>query len=257
MHKFYTEIGEHLFEIQADSASFMNTFTKHFHCAKSVSNQTVSMVVYLHGGYVTSTIKDNFSIKHDMSKHIFRQNNFRIDITENYQSAHLYIYSGQALTTAFITLYSLYITNSGWGIMLHGEYRINNGKAQILSGFIENKTNIYSKNTTFMIPTSIVLIKISSDGATLCTTTQDLKQMRPLHGLPVSGIQLLQQSVQNKQMNMDRTNALIRLIDFVLYWPGDTEQMRSMITLLKKLVNITPVYQTYVNNDERVSELIS
>ncbi|WP_100486935.1 hypothetical protein [Sporolactobacillus pectinivorans] len=252
MHRNYTLVGEHTFDIQTDSANLMTMYTDHFRCSKQAPKDPVNMTVRIHSGYGTFKNKSNYSTIHNESKLIFRQDDYLIDIENDYRSANLYVYNTRALKRAFEALYCLFVTHCGWGIMIRGSFVDGGRKVRIMSGSLGNRLASEGFGTEALEPAA--LIKVSQEGATVFSTSFNNTASG---NVPLESILLFHQSFQDMQVRLSRTKALIQLIDYVLYWPNNTEQMRNVISMLKQLVAVTPTYQRYFNNHRSVSELTS
>lgn len=251
MHKSYSWIGEHQFEIQADSANLMNMFARYFNCeAEKRSNFPVNMTVHIHGGYKVPSIQSNGNIPDNSCKRVFRQNDYLIDIQDQYQSADLYVYNGHALITAFNMLYSQYIISSGWGIMLHGKCAVSDGQTTILSELSGER--IPENSSSGSDQEALTLIRISSANVSVFPNSGRLSSGKKqlCDPLIIDNIQLLQHSFLNKRIKVGRTNAVIQLLDFISFWPNDPEQMKNAISLLKQLVSFIPVYHQYFCSSE-------
>lgn len=259
MHKIYTKIGEHAFEVTADSANLMNLFTKNFTSLKKVTNEPVDMVVHIHGGYGTPLVTSDFSISEESSKLIFRRDDYLIDIESDYHSANLYVYNGLALKQAFINLYSSFIVFRGWGLLVHGECVVDNGLAHLLCGESVPSASPESDNLGQVLThDEVALIKISPEDVRVFDspfhheTASEIRQPSP-----IGSIHFLQQAFQDKRMKIGRTYSLLRLLDTVFYWPHNTEQTKRVLTLLRQLVHVTPIYANYFQKSDSIRELIS
>lgn len=259
MHKIYTTIGEHAFEVTADSANFMNLFANHFSSLKKVPDQPVDMVVHIHGGYGTPLVTSDFSITEESRKLIFRRDDYLIDIDPDYHSANLYVYNGLALKQAFINLYSSFIVFHSWGLLVHGEYVVNNGLAHLLCGESAPSVSPESDNPAQILPDEVVLIKISPEGIRIFDSPfgHEAAAKHSCGSNPIGSVHFIQQAFQNKQMKIGRTYSLLRLLDTVFYWPHNTEQTKRVITMLRQFVHATPVYTDYFQKNKTIKELIS
>ncbi|WP_332237830.1 hypothetical protein [Sporolactobacillus sp. KGMB 08714] len=258
MHKIYTNIGEHIFEVTADSANFMNLVIRQFTSLKKIPDRPVDMVVHIHGGYGTPLVTSDFSITEQARKLLFRRDDYLIDIDPDYYSANLYVYNGPALRQAFISLYSSFIVFRNWGFLMHGECVVDNGLAHLLCGGGSLSISDDSENPSRPVSEGIVLIKIASEGIRVFDSPFDeAATKRNSRSNLIGSVHFIQQAFQNKQMKAGRTYSLLRLLDAVFYWPHSTEQTRRVITMLRRFVQAAPVYSNYFQKREEIKELIS
>jgi hypothetical protein len=250
MHKNYALVGEHVFEIQTDSAHLMKMYTDQFRCTKQAPQKTINMSVVIRSGSGISQHNTRSGQTSENKRLIFRQNDYLIDCDSQYQTAFLYVYSSRALRMGFNTLYCLFITHCGWGIMIRGNSVEDGGAVRITTGNSDFPPDPDVHDTPMEAAT---MIKISEAGATVFNASVNGSQVAHF---PLSSIQLSHQSFQEGQFRLTRTNALLQLIDYVLCWPSDADQMKKIIAMLKQLVAVTPTYNLYCK-DRKSGEMIS
>lgn len=246
MHKRYTKIGEHCFEVQSCSASLINLFLKHFYCVDHACERSVNMAIFIHAGYETPLVKNDSRITSDESTSIIRQQDYLIAIDDHYRSAHLYVYNQNALITAFHILYSLFLVHSSWGIMIRCRCTVKDGEACLLLGELENKTpsnRIISDNKVEALP-----IKVSPKSAEVVPIPTKAARAHDVY--PLKRITILNPLFQSGQIRLGKTHALLQLIDLVPALPNNEADMRMMISLLKQLVAIVPIYERSINQED-------
>ncbi|TGA99950.1 hypothetical protein E4665_03100 [Sporolactobacillus shoreae] len=252
MHRTYAFVGEHVFEVQTDSAQLMNMYTNFFHNVRQSTQKPVHMTVHIHSGYGTLSGRAASGIANHSKNLIFQRDNYVIKIESSYKSSDLYVYNSRALQSGFGALYCLFITHNGWGIMFRSSYADRDGGIRITSGNLGQQVN---QETSELNPAeTATLVKISQTGATVFSSFFGESGTTRF---PLSSIFLYHHSFQEGQIKLSQTKALIRLLDYVLYWPDDAEQTKKMIAMLKQLVAMTPSYQHFINVHKVASRLTS
>ncbi|MCO7176718.1 hypothetical protein ACFP7A_08225 [Sporolactobacillus kofuensis] len=234
MQKIHTEIGDCLFEVQADSATLMTMFTRNFICVSNVQDQSANMIIYIHGGYDTPIVKKGSKHTHEQCSLMIQQNDYVIIVEKHFSSAHLYVYHLQALITAFYNLYSLLIVHNEWGIMVNCRYMIKQGEAHLELTRLAN--NAHEISTCAEDKVGTVLIKISPNGATLFECTA--QNIESAEFYPIGSIRFSNQFSPKK---IRKTQVMLQLLDSVPYLPNENESMLHMISMLKQFVAVTPI----------------
>ncbi|MDF2910173.1 MAG: hypothetical protein K0Q56_1054 [Sporolactobacillus laevolacticus] len=255
MHKFYLELGEHHFEIQADSSSLINLFVSNFPAMKKIGKTSTDMTVHLH--YAIPTVYNDFITDGEKSKYTFQQENYAFDINSEYTSTHLYIIDGTSLRQAFMTVYSSFIVHNGWGLLIKAGCVVDHQTAHLLCGeYMENAVNKSERISA--LESDLVLIKISPERVAIIESPFSIAASEsPVNARSLSSLSFLQKSFEDKRIKVGRTYSLLRLLDMVFYWPRTTEQTKNVIHLLKQMVQQVPVFNCYFQNEETVKELIS
>ncbi|MCI1881064.1 MAG: hypothetical protein LKI94_02600 [Sporolactobacillus sp.] len=249
MHKKYTNIGEHLIEVQTDSATLMNMFADEFHCIKNKPDRPANMTIHIYGGYGNVLEQSHSTISQLDGKYMIRHHDYLVDIDDDYRSARLYVYNRHALKKAFFDLYSMYIIFYGWGMMMEGKLEADKDRTIAVFGDpIGDEKDAEERH---------VLISIKHGRAMAFPLSLFRTGLSKSEALPLQEIRLVRPSIDNRLVKMGKVGAVIRLIDFVQFWPVKPGQMKTLIGLLKQLVADTPVYQWQTNGEPLTDQMIS
>lgn len=234
MHRRYCGMGEHLFEVNADSAILMSMFTKQFYCSKIPSEKFIDAVVFIHAGYETSLARDSLSEADEQNVITICHGDCLIYADSDYQSAHFYVYNQKALRRAFYTFYSYFIVHREGGLIFCGTYDSETGAVSIVP---DDAANGITKH--------VVLVKILSKYSSvyIMAAHNDGTAWQPA-SLPVSQILILQPYFEHERVRLGKSTAVIQLINRIYGCPDEMELMRNIITLLKKMVAHISTYNS-------------
>lgn len=73
----------------------------------------------------------------------------------------------------------------------------------------------------------------------------------------LASIQILYQALQNKRAKLEKSNALLNLMDKVFFWPHSQEETKRILRLMTLLVKKVPVYELHFQKNNSFWELIS
>lgn len=259
MNNIYTRMGEHTFQISADSSNLMSLFKKSFQSFTVVPDTSVDMVVHIKGGYGTPLVTFDVNITNKNSKLIFQRDDYLIEADPDYRHAVLSVYNGMALKHAFINLYSSFIVYHNWGLLIHSSCVIENGKAYLFSDQSGTVKSAVTSHPQRALSDEATLIKITPDSTAVFHSpfryNPDLPQGE--RACPLESIQIMYQSFQNKRSRLEKTHGLLRLMDKVFYWTYNPRETKRILSLLKLLTNKVPVYDLYLQKNQTIQEMIS
>ncbi|MFX3617538.1 MAG: hypothetical protein ACE3JK_08415 [Sporolactobacillus sp.] len=251
MHKVYTRLGEHLFEVTADSATLMNRYAHRFTSDGVQSNASADMTVHLHGSFAALPTLSEFIISESASKSPFSRDSFHFDISADLSTANLYLSDTSVLQEAFMTLYGSILLMRGWGLLIRASSCLDSAERSHL--LFDRASEEPGAS-----PEAYLTLKIDSAGVRVFHwDTQNGRAQLDAAAHPAASINLVRHAFLNRRLRTGRTRGLLRLLDRVSFWPHQTEETKRVLTLLQKLVHLVPVFDCDLRQSSRPEELIS
>ncbi|WP_442594244.1 hypothetical protein [Neobacillus sp. D3-1R] len=260
MNDNYICIGDHTLEISSKSAIVNKFLSENFEpIFESIDYSNIKIEII--ETYGTPFIDYNVYITKENGKTIFRRSDYLIEAETDYSSATIFINNELALKHALMNLYSSYIVYHNWGLLIHSSCVIENEKAHIFAGHsgAGKSTAARLSHPRELLSDEATLVKITSDEILVYNSPfrSDITSNEYMDPTPLASIQILHQSLQNKRVNMKKSDAYIHLMDKVFYWAHDPNETKNIMELLRTLVDRVPNFELYFKKDDTFWELIS
>ncbi len=261
MKTFYTKIGDHLIFISLDSLRLMDLFKKGFSILPTRNEDQPDLMIHIEGGYGMPFENYEVSIRVEIDKVIYQRADYLIEVDKEFHSANIFVHDELALKHALMNLYSTFIVNQNWGLLLHSSCAIENGSAHIFAGHSGAGKSTAAKLSSprELLSDEATLVKISKDSITVYHSPfrSELETSSSKENIPLGSVQLLKQSLVNERILLKQSDAFLQLIDKVFYWPHREEEVSKVLGLLRKVVRQVPIYELQFQKNNTFWELIS
>lgn len=260
MYTIDSTIGEHHFRTITSSSTFFKMINASF-CKVANKNSTPDMTIYVYEGYgakftnyEVKTVKENRHVS-------FQRSDYLIEIKEQYNLAIIYAHDIFSLKHALINLYSAFIVEKQWGVLIHSSCVIDNEKAHIFSGHsgAGKSTAAFLSLPRSLLSDEATIVKIQKNDIRIYNSPfrSEMQSTEENTFYSLSSIQLLYKDAVNKRQRLSKSDALIDLMDKVFYWSIDSKDTKKILLLIKILVEMVPVYKLHFQKNDTFWELIS
>lgn len=259
MNKRSMKIGEHLIKIEVHSVNLMNFFNRNFKTIKN-GNLRPDILINIEEGYGVPFVDYGVAIIKEANFISFRRADYLIEVDSEYHNAKISVHNELALKHALMNLYSSFIVNHNWGLLIHSSCVIENGKAHIFAGKSGAGKSTAAKLSypRDLLSDEATLVKITHDNITVYNSPfrSELETIGTENSSLLASIHVLLQALQNKKVRIRKSDALLTLMDKVFYWIQTPEETRKILQLLEILINTVPVYELHFQKNNKFWELI-
>lgn len=259
MNKRSIKIGEHLIKIEVHSVNLMNFFNRNFKTIKN-GNLRPDILINIEEGYGVPFVDYGVAIIKESNFISFRRADYLIEVDSEYHNAKISVHNELALKHALMNLYSSFIVNHNWGLLIHSSCVIENGKAHIFAGKSGAGKSTAAKLSypRDLLSDEATLVKITHDNITVYNSPfrSELETIGTENSSLLASIHVLLQALQNKKVRIRKSDALLTLMDKVFYWIHTPEETRKILQLLEILINTVPVYELHFQKNNKFWELI-
>jgi hypothetical protein len=256
----FTIIGSHKVKIQLNEHDFLDFFQKSFTLTKQVPS-LLDIHLDIKKGYGVPFVNYDVQVTKRADTITFQRADYLIESTNDYSSAKIHAYNEFALKHALTNLYSSYIVYHNWGLLIHSSCVINNQVAHMFSGRSGAGKSTAAKLSTprQLLSDEATLVRISPDEIMVFNSPfrSEIESNGRENPVPLKSIQLLKQALFNERNKIKKADALLELMDKVFYWAHTPEETRKILSLLRELVNQTPVFELNFQKNNTFWELIS
>lgn len=260
MYRIQLKIGEHLIKITSESKAVMTMFRCNFY-SLNYFDFTPDIAITIKNEYGSPFVDYDVTITKEENQISFARADYLINVDQDYKNATISIHNDLALKHALMNLYSSYIVHHNWGILLHSSCVLEEGKAHIFSGHsgAGKSTAAQLSYPRQLLSDEATILKITPEKIIVFDSPfrSELEGMRLDKSFKLGSIHILHQSLQNERTGLSKATALLNLIDKVFYWGHSPEETRRILSLLKTLVEKTPVYDLRFQKNNTFWEMIS
>lgn len=260
MFSIYKTVGDHTIEILSSSTMVQSFINENF---RSVYHEVIdpSIKLVITHGYGTPFDDYHVDIKNERGKIIFRRSDYLIEADRDYRRANIFVHNELALKHAIMNLYSSFIVDQNWGLLIHSSCVIEDGKAHIFAGQsgAGKSTAARLSRPRDLLSDEATLVKITSNEIKVFNSPfrSEIQANGFEECTALESIQILYQALQNKRVRLRKSDAIVHLIDKVFYWAHNPEETKKIIGLLLNLIDKVPGYELYFKKDDTFWELIS
>ncbi|WHY90968.1 hypothetical protein QNK12_25555 [Neobacillus cucumis] len=261
MKQLTTKIGDHSIHILCHSQKLNRFFEKSFPIFLSNKDQQIHLTINIKDGYGEPFKDYKVEITKLNQKILYQRADYLIEVDSEYKVATISAHDTLALKHALTNLYSAFIVHHQWGLLIHSSCAIDQGKAHIFSGHSgAGKSTAarlsYPRN---LLSDEATLVKITSEGVQVFNSPfrSELEADRYEGEVELASIQLLIQAIQNKRVRLEKSDAILQLMDKVFFWPQSNEEMKTIMRVMTMLVKQVPVYELHFQKNNTFWELIS
>lgn len=265
MKSFTVLIGEHYFRIRTRSASVYDWFVSTHHVVDhgelTGPNSNANLLVDIVAPYGESHSDDAYTFYESGRKQIFIRTDYALEIDFDRHSAMMHVHDGFSLRHAMMNLYSSYIAQWNWGVLMHSSCLVQNESAYLFSGRSgAGKSTVASLSAPRALLSDEASIVKISEGGVHVFDSPFRSETRPdfrCHSVPLREVNLLVQSSRIKRTRLNKGDALIRLLDKVFFWSHSPRDMQRLLAISTSLVETIPVYELEFQKNDLFWEEIS
>jgi hypothetical protein len=261
MQTFYTRIGEYHFYIKNNSPRLTPMLQRHFKMAESSFGVKPDMVITIRGEYGVPFRNYDMKIMKTRTTLMFSRADYEILVDSDYTEATVLVHDDLALKHALMNLFSSFIVNQNWGLLIHSSCVIETGNAHLFAGQsgAGKSTAARLSEPRELLSDEATLVKISPQEIRVFNSPfrSEIDPTRFEGSYPLSSIQLLHQATENRRELIRKSDALLSLFDKVFYWAHSDTETKQVMRLLSMLVEEVPVYDLEFQKDPSFWELIS
>lgn len=264
MKKFRLLIGEHKLDLgtlNEHISKFLESEYSSYMCPETLSKPDIDIEVQTCSGQPTIDYK--VEIITEENHIVYARSDYRLEVNKVFNQARIFALNELALKHALMNLYSIFITHHSWGLLVHSSciedlertylFAGHSGAGKSTIAKLSIPRNIWSDEATIM--------KIESDRIKVFNSPfrSDLKSFIPNSppSLDLSGIYLIQQSLEVKSTKLRKTDALLQLMDKIFNWPFQSSETAKAFHLCKRVVELVPTYRLSFQKNNTFWELIS
>ncbi|MCQ6277201.1 hypothetical protein JMM81_20210 [Bacillus sp. V3B] len=260
MKKIQTKIGTHQIQMSIDSKSFIDFIQRSYQLIE-VDQLNPDMYLTIKQGYGVPFVDYHVDITKEAGKIFYHRADYLIEADTDYRNATIFAHDDFALKHAMTNLYSAFIVYHNWGLLIHSSCVIEEERAHIFAGQsgAGKSTAARLSEPRPLLSDEATLIQITSKAIIVHDSPfrSELMSSEKKACVPLASIQLLHHSPQNNRMKIRKPDALIQLMDKVFYWGYSPEETKTILHLLRTLVDEVPTYELYFKKDDTFWELIS
>ena len=260
MYKVKLKVSEHFLDVHSKKSKPLEWLGKYYPFLADDSYDT-DISVEVTDGYGIPFINFEVEITKKQNKKIYRRADYLIEIDSEYKNVKLAVHDEFAFKHALMNLYSAYIVDQNWGLMIHSSCVLVDGYAHIFSGYSGAGKSTAAKLSfpRQLLSDEAALVKITPEQITVFDSPfrSELKSQGNIKQSPLKSIQLLVQSSSNKRIILKKSEALIDLMDKVFFWTNNSADTIQIMSLMLQLVKNVPVYELHFQKNNSFWELIS
>lgn len=257
MKNLNTKIGDHLFDFRGELEDVENLYGKLIHNGSDLSD----MVVFLENDYGKAF--ESYQVIHykKNEQDYLKRTDFLIEFNLELKTAKIQYFDELALKHAFMTLYSTFITEIEWGLLLHSSCIVDGESAHLFAGESgAGKSTVAGLSSPRMLLSDeATILKVENSCLKVFDSPfrSDLPSIGEEKIFTLASIDFLNQSLMNRRESLKESESLIGLMDKVFSWyPGPAFTLK-LIKLINLTVKQVPVYNLYFKKDPTFWELIS
>ncbi len=256
------KIGEHVLHIQSEYEHLLDKIKRdYFAFILPIGLVKPDIQVIIQPGPGVPTTDFHVDITTTAETIIYQRSDYRLEVTPDYNCARISVLNEVALKHALTNLYSAFIVYRGWGLLIHSSCIAHSGKAYLFAGQSGAGKSTVAKLSTPrpVLSDEASIIKIHSDKVEVFPSpfNSELKTSYPDKSCQLSGIYLLNQSLDIKTEPLKKADAILSILDKIFFWSHDRIETIKAIKLCRQFVDQVPAYHLYFQKNNHFWELIS
>jgi hypothetical protein len=257
MKSLNTKIGDHLFDFHGDIVDVEKLYGRFVHQQSALSD----MIVFLETGYGKAL--ESYEVLHykENDQDYMKREDFFIEFNLGLKTAKIKYFNELALNHAFMTLYSTFITEIEWGLLVHSSCIVDGGSAHLFSGESgAGKSTVADLSfPRMLLSDEATILKVEDTGIKVYDSP--FRSDHPSFGedksFPLASIDFLNQAPLVQRESLKGSESIMELMDKIFSWyPGPAYTLK-LIKLMKLTVMQVPVYNLYFKKDPTFWEMIS
>ncbi|MFY0758481.1 hypothetical protein AB1K32_06325 [Metabacillus dongyingensis] len=259
MTNINTKIGEHNIRLVCENKKLVNFLTHQFLIRDH--GRKIDLSILIEKGYGQPFKNYDVDVCETQTSITFKRADYKITVDPNYTQAEVHVHNELALKHALMNLYSSFIVHKNWGILLHSSCVLETNGAHIFTGHSGAGKSTAAKLSAPrpLLSDEATIIKIAKDGILAYDSPfrSELHGHAPVSNIKLLSIDLLHQSLSIERNRVDKSSALLALLDKVFYWPSNKEETKRILTMMRFLVEHVDIYDLYFQKNNRFWEMIS
>ncbi|WP_218091391.1 hypothetical protein [Paenibacillus solanacearum] len=259
---FIVQIAEHTLLLKTES-----DFVKEFICQKYdaepvslATTQEADLSVVIEEGYGSSFQDYNVEVTITDECKIYKRTDYLIEIDKQYKAVRICIHDDFALKHAMVNLYSAYITQYEWGLLIHSSCLLEQERAYLFAGHsgAGKSTVAQLSQPRPILSDEATIIKITENDVVVYNSPfRSDTELPELPGTyPLTAIQILRQSPDNRRLRMGVMEGIQQLLQRVFYWAHHPEETKKVFRMCRLLAGKVPVYELYFQKNNTFWEEI-
>ncbi|WHY85181.1 hypothetical protein QNH39_21560 [Neobacillus novalis] len=261
MKEIKTKIGDHYIHIGCGPKNLMKVIERNLQSFIYADNQHPDLVIKIEDGYGVGFKDYEVEIIKDQNQISFQRADYLIKVDSEYKTAKISVNDELALKHALMNLFSSFIVYHNWGLLIHSSCAIEQEKAHLFAGQsgAGKSTAARLSYPRKLLSDEATLLKITGEEVTIFNSPfrSELEADYFKGNVSLASIQILYQALQNKRAKLEKSNALLNLMDKVFFWPHSQEETKRILRLMTLLVKKVPVYELHFQKNNSFWELIS
>lgn len=261
--KFIVKVAEHTLAMYTSSEKLQKWILTHF---QVISTQyrlkmTVDLTIDISDQYGQPFDNYHVEITSDEKGFTYKRSDYLFKVSHDYRSAKLWVHNELALKHALTTLYSAFIVHIEWGLLIHSSCVAHQEKAYLFAGPSGAGKSTVSR---LSYPRPILsdeasLVKIGTQKILIFDSPfrSELLTPYPHMSCQLAKILVLNQSIQNHSTLIQKSNAMITLLNQIFFWGHDPMESRKLLRMCRQLIEIVPTYQLDFQKNDAFWEMIS
>ncbi|MGG4489199.1 hypothetical protein [Metabacillus idriensis] len=253
-----TKIGGHNIRLHCENKKLVEYLTHQF--LQIDNGRIIDLSIFIAVGYGQSFINYDVEVSETQNYITFKRADYKITVDPKYTHAEVHVHNELALKHALMNLYSSFIVHKNWGLLLHSSCVLETNGAHIFTGHSGAGKSTAAKLSSPrpLLSDEATIIKINKDGILAYDSPfrSELYGQGPVFNTKLLSIDLLHQSLSIERNMVDKSSALLALMDKVFYWPSNKRETKRILTMLSLLVEQVEIYDLYFQKNNRFWELI-
>lgn len=267
MQLFVLQIAEHQVHITTESESAERWIRDMFQvepqaCASDGQEEGgADLAIHVTADYGTSFVDYQVDITHGPNQVVYRRADYQMTCSDLYAHTDLAIHDYLALKHALITLYSAYLADRQWGLVIHSSCVVDAARGYVFAGHSgQGKSTVARLSQPRPIfSDEASLVKIDSDGIYVFDSPFRTALMSQFSAtpMPLKGIYLLRQSHNIQRNTLPLATAMTGLMERTFYWAHDNAETTKVVKMQKYLLQHVPIYELEFQKNDLFWEVVS
>ncbi|UUZ80820.1 hypothetical protein LJK88_39445 [Paenibacillus sp. P26] len=262
-NRFITRIAEHTLVLTTESE-----FVKEFICQKYGARPLddslkpeADLVVFIQEGYGAPFENYDVEVTATDESIVYKRTDYLIEADKEYRTARLEVHDDFALKHAMVNLYSAYITQRQWGLLIHSSCLLERNQAYLFAGHsgAGKSTVVQLSQPRPILSDEATIVKITEEEVVIYNSPfrsdTDLPDIPGTY--PLTAIQILRQSPDNRRLRMGGMEGIQQVLKRVFYWAHDPEETKKVFRMCRLLAEKVPVYELFFQKNDTFWEEIS
>ncbi|CAG7632586.1 hypothetical protein ACFQI7_17890 [Paenibacillus allorhizosphaerae] len=263
INRFIITIAEHKLLVTTAS-DFVQAYIRVKYGARPLpftASPEADLIVTMEEGYGAPFENYQVDVNATSEQTVYKRTDYLIEMDHAYREIRIYVHDDFALKHAMVNLYSAYITRQQWGLLIHSSCLLEQNRAYLFAGHsgAGKSTVVQLSWPRPILSDEATIVKISEHGVVIYNSPfRSDTELPDIPGTyPLTAIQILRQSPDNRRLRMGGMEGLQSVLHRVFYWAHDPEETKKVFRMCKLLAEQVPVYEMYFQKNNTFWEEIS